>query len=143
MWGALELTREFGLLPSNQHGQADKFAHVFHENTPFVWPRSLPDGWQDTARHFRCLEWLRIDTAEQFGSALLHQYPVVYGRSGHSIVGEDMVYDGGRYLCRSCDSYGFNNRDGTGRIYDSERKWATSGAWACRVVTMFDESPMQ
>ena len=64
---------------------------------------------------------------------------VVYGRSGHSILAEDMVMRNGNFYARSCDSYGFNNRDGTGRIYDSRRMWATGGAWVAIVGTMSDD----
>ena len=136
VYDALEQSSELGLLPSSSHGY--EHPHTCHENTPFIRPDKLPPEWQDTARHFRCIEWLRIDSREQFASALLNQYPVVYGRSGHAVVGEDLTYERGRYYCRACDSYGYDQRDGTGRIYDSERNWATGGAWACRVTTMPD-----
>lgn len=135
MMDALETSKKEGVLPANTHGQATMFAHAMHENTPWIRERQLPDGWEETAKLFRVTEWLRISSLEQFGSALLNQYPVVYGRSGHSIVGEDLVVDGRHFYCRSCDSYRYDNRDGTGRIFDSERMMSSSGAWACRVVT--------
>lgn len=138
MMDALELTSTWGLLPSSEHGQKDKFKHTFHENTPFVRKSSLPDGCEETAIHFRVKEWLRIENEIHFGSALLNQFPICYGRDGHSICGEDMVFKSGSAdpLCRSCDSYRFKNRDGTGRIYDSMRKWAAGGAWAGRTSTV-------
>lgn len=137
MWRALEYTQKDGMIPSSDYkDQATIFRHTFHENTPWSRPNDLPDGWKQTARHFRPLEWLRIDNEEQFGSSLLHQCPIVYGRSGHSMVAEDLVLDGRNFLARTCDSYGFRNRDGTGRIYDSRRKWSTAGAWALRAVNM-------
>lgn len=136
MWGALELTNESGVLPSDGHDQSSHFRHTFHENTPFT--RRLPDGWQDTARHFRTIEWFRIDSREQFASALLQNMPICYGRSGHSICAEDLVYERGAYYVRYCDSYGTGRGD-NGRLYDSERMWATGGAWACREVTLPDD----
>lgn len=138
MWQALELTLKIGALPSDLH--ADIFAATCHENTPFGWPSKLvEDGDTDTSRHFRPLEYLRIDDATQFCSALLNQYPVVYGRSGHSICARDLVYESRKYMARSLDSYGWDNRDGTGNIYDSERMLSTGGAWALRVVTLPDD----
>jgi hypothetical protein len=134
MLDALELTRTKGILPSDKH--KTQYKHTFHENTPFVRESALPEGWEETGKLFKVLEWLRCNSLEQFMSALLNQYPVVYGRSGHSIVGEDPIDEKNKFYCRSCDSYGFDNRDGTGRIYDSERMMSTSGAWACRVVTV-------
>lgn len=139
MSGALEETSQYGLLPSSGHGQPGTFRHTFHENAPFARERQLPNGWKDTARHFRTLEWLRIDDREQFGSALLQAspMPICYGRSGHSIRGDDMVWTRGQFLCRSCNSYGLSGDDGW--LYDTERLWAIGGAWACRVVTLPDD----
>lgn len=136
MWGALGWTSEHGLLPSDRYG--GRFPHEFHENRPF--DRRLPDGWEDTARHFRAIEWFRVDSREQFASALLHDMPICYGRSGHSICAEDLIYDTGRrrFYVRYCDSYGLGRGD-DGRLYDSERMWATGGAWACRQVTQPDD----
>ena len=141
LWRAMELCRDEGLLPSADYkNQAELFEHSFHENTPFVWPRSLPDGWQETARSIRVLEWAAINSTEEYVSALLNGCPVIIGRDGHSMVAEDLVIDRGNYFARICDSYGANSRDGTGRIYDSERKMArsTGGAWACLTVTRPD-----
>ena len=137
MWGALTQCSKTGLLPSDKH--SDDYEHTFHENTPFVWPKSLPAGWRDTAKLFRATEWFRIDSREQFASALLQDMPICYGRNGHSICAEDLVWDEGRFLVRYCDSYGTSRGDG-GRLYDSERHWATGGAWACRVVTVPDNN---
>lgn len=137
MWGCLEVLKEDGVLPSDKN-EKYQFDHVLHENTPFILPRSLPSGWQETAKLFRVTEWLRIDSREQFGSALLQDMPICYGRSGHSIKGEDMVYENGKFLCRYCDSYGLG-RGTDGRLFDSEKMWATGGAWACRTVTLPDD----
>jgi hypothetical protein len=137
MWGALEQCREVGLLPSDKHSK--DYPHTFRECTPFAWPRAFPDGWRETAKLFRCTEWCRIDSRTQFASAVLGDMPVCYGRSGHSICAEDLLWHEGRFVVSYCDSYS-KNRGDNGRLYDTERYWATGGAWACRVVTLPEDS---
>lgn len=137
MWGAMEYLTEHGQLPVPEFGQDRVFKHTFHENTPFT--RRLPEGWELTARHLRVADdgWFRIDSAEQFASALLNDMPIVYGRRGHSICGEDLIWwaDRRRYVCVYCDSYGPGRGD-NGRLYDTESKWATGGAWCCHAVRL-------
>ena len=136
MWGAMEVSVEFGQLPSDKHKRI--FKHTFHENTPFS--RSLPDGWQETARHFRTMPdgWFRVNSREQFASALLNDMPICYGRRGHSICAEDLLWDGRRYLVSYKDSYSTKRGD-NGRLYDSEGNWGTGGAWCCHSTRLPDD----
>ena len=151
MWGAMEWMTEVGLLPEKSsrytdaagllacHGRSVALCrHTFHQNTPFVQRSALPDGWRSTAKHFRVLEWIRIDTVEQFASALLHRLPIIYGRQRHCILGSDLVQDDrGRWLVEYLDSYGPGRGD-NGRLYDTEANWSTGGAWAAASVVVPD-----
>lgn len=149
MWGAMEWATTVGLLPERSsakshaagltlcHDRAKALCkHTWHQNTPFTQRSQLPDGWRTTAKHFRVLEWVRLDHAEHFASALLHRLPIVYGRQGHSICACDLVQDTrGRWLAEYIDSYDTDRGD-NGRLYDSERNWNTGGAWAAMSVTL-------
>lgn len=136
MWGAMEYSVEYGQLPSDKHSST--FRHTLHENTPFT--RRLPNGWEKTARHFRVMPdgWFRIDSREQFASALLNDMPICYGRRGHSICAEDLLMDGRNFIVSYRDSYSTRRGD-NGRLYDSESRWGTSGAWCCHSVRVPDD----
>ena len=152
MWGAMERLTEVGLLPESSsamseapglslcHDRAKQLCrHHFHQNTPFATKDAFPDGWRVTAKHFRVLEWVRLDTREQFASARLHRMPICYGRSGHAICGCDLVQDERRrWLCEYLDSYD-RDRGDHGRLYDTERHWSTGGAWAAASVVLPDD----
>ena len=131
----LHESNERGLLPEDNPSNRAMFHTVCHQNTPFFPSRELPDNWETTARHFRSHEWYQINSRQAFGSALLHRWPICYGRNGHSIAGMDLVFERGRYYCRYLDSYGTDHGE-NGYLYDSERQWSTHGAWCLRSVTL-------
>lgn len=70
----LRLLREMGAFPES------------------IWPRSR--GWRtkpsaaahEQAKKYRILEFFEIKSWEEFGSALLHRFPVYWGYSGHAIL---------------------------------------------------------
>jgi len=150
MWGALGQVSEIGLLPerSSEYTSTELKAlhrrsvtmcrHTFHQNTPFMQARYLPEGFEQTARHFRVLEWIRIDNEEQFASALLAPYPICYGRNGHSIAAVQLDFNGREPFAKYLDSYGASKGEG-GFLWDSRRRWNTGGAWAARAVTIPDD----
>lgn len=129
-----------GLLPEDTARNRALFRHVCHQNSPFIRESQLPDGWELTGRHFVVDEWLRIADRDQFGSALLQDLPICYGRGGHSITAIDLLWDDGRraYLCEYLDHYGPERGNG-GYLYDTERMWATGGAWACLTTSLPDD----
>mgnify|MGYP003334078817 FL=1 len=135
---ALAELEDNGILPEDTPANRARFKHVVHQNTPFIRERDLPDGWKQTAKHFRVIkgEWYRLpDDNEAFASALLSDMPICYGRSGHSIAALTLVYSDGRFLAKYAQSYGTDVGD-NGYQYDSERNWNTDGAWCLRAVTM-------
>lgn len=109
-----------------------------------VWPRSK--GFRATpsaeakreALKYRIHEFYDIATWEEFGSALLFGFPVVFGYSGHSVLAvalkdeNTLVY---------ANSWGANWGDsGFGTLRARSIHWEY-GAWAVRSVIVPDESP--
>ena len=123
--------------PDGHLSQVEKFKHTLHETsgrTEDWWPTSgwvdpdeLPDGWRETAKHFKVAECWRIPDEEAHASALLHGMVVVNGRNGHSIPHMTLVKEDGRYLSKYKDSYNEFR-------YDSERLWG--GGYCIRSVTL-------
>lgn len=121
-------------------GQAKRFKHTLHQSsgrTESHWPTkgwirpgSFPDGWKDTARHFRMIEAYTIPDREAHASALLHGWALSNGRNGHSIPHMVLVKRDGRYLSKYRDSYDVWR-------YDSERLWG--GGFCGRVCTFPDD----
>jgi len=137
---------EHGLLPDHDgpggnNAQQKKFKHTLHETSgrsESYWPTSgwikpsqLPDGWEETARHFKALEVYTVPDRAAHASALLRGWCVTNVRTGHSIPHVRLVKDGGRYLSKYKDSY---------RVYryDSERMWG--GGFVIRSMTMWDKT---
>lgn len=135
----LEEASSRGIVPEDTPENKQRFGSVVcHQNAVYFPASKLPAGWGNVAKHFRPLKFFRVRTSEQFASALLRGFPVVNGRSGHSICHLELVYRNGKFLSKYADSYGTNRGDG-GYLYDTESKWATSGAWCLRSVTMPDD----
>ena len=101
-----------------------------------VWPRSK--GWRATpsgeaneaAKNYRILEFFDISNTEEFGSALLQGFPVSYGRSGHAILGVDLV---STTTFRYANSWG-NWGDEGFAVENLSRINFGYGAWAVRVA---------
>lgn len=123
--------------PAGNLSQVDKFKHTLHQTsgrtedwwptTGWVNPSKLPDGWEETAKHFRALEVYTVPNEEAHASCLLQGLCVVNGRNGHSIPHMNLVKDDGRYYSRYKDSYNEFR-------YDSERLWG--GGYVIRSTTM-------
>jgi hypothetical protein len=62
-----------------------------------VWPRSkgyraTPDAAADeAAKKYKILEFYEVQSWEEFGSALLHRFPVYWGYTGHAILGVQLL----------------------------------------------------
>jgi hypothetical protein len=52
---------------------------------PWLRIGDFPQGWEETAKHFKPLEVIICDSFEQVVSLILHGYAVEVGRSGHAI----------------------------------------------------------
>lgn len=138
MMDALSESAKNGFVPEDTAKNRLLFNSVFHQNTPWIPESRLPPGWQTTARHFRPLEWYKLpNDRDAFGSALISDWPICYGRSGHSIAALELDWDG-KFLACYAQSYGVEAGD-QGYQFDSEKNWETDGAWCLRSVTLPDD----
>ncbi len=102
-----------------------------------VWPRS--NGWHKRpsdkavvlAEEFKILEFYDIRNTEEFGSALLLGFPVVYGRRGHAITAVDLIGDNKIIYANSWGAWG-DEGFGTDSLSGVNFGY---GAWAVRVAT--------
>ena len=127
--------------PQGHNTQRRKFEHTLHETSGrsedwwptrgFVTPSELPTGWESTAKHFRVLEYYRIDGSDirQHISAVLRGWVCVNGRAGHSVPHTRICFKNGRILSQFQDSY---RRNG----WDSERMLRGAGGYVIRSVTL-------
>jgi len=93
--------------------------------------RSFPDGWQETAKHFRPLEVVFPKSYEEAVCLLLHGFAVSVGRAGHAVPWcQWLPGQGAAYV----DSYEVTR-------YDSERtvKSAWRGSFSIISVTAPDD----
>jgi len=126
--------------PDGQNTQYDKFLHTMHQTSGrsethwpksgWVKPRRFPRGYEQTAKHFKILEAWAIPNADAHMSALLHGFPIINGRKGHSICHGRAVKDGRKFLSMYRDSY---NRD----LYDSLK--LLGGGFCITSVSMPDD----
>ncbi len=90
--------------PENRlHVQAGHFG-IVHPATGYS--RKPAEGWQQVARMFRAQEWFRVETVEEWVSALLHGFVCVGGRDRHCVAHGGLAMDGGRLLSIYCNSWG-------------------------------------
>lgn len=91
----------------------------------------FPDGWKETAKHFRPLEVIFPESYEQAVCLVLHGYAVSVGRNGHAVPWCQWI--AGQRLMAYPDSYNVTR-------YDSERtaKGAWGGSFAIASVTVPD-----
>lgn len=103
------------------------------------WNQSIR-GMEETAKQIRIAEFYEIDGVDEFFSALILGFPILYGRSGHAIKGTDIVKRNGVYACKYRNSWGVWGDDGYG--YDSldyiHRTNAPYGAYAVQSLIVPD-----
>jgi hypothetical protein len=92
----------------------------------------FPDGWQETARHFRPLEYIFPETWEQIVCLVLNGYAVGVGRSGHSIPYMKWVVSD--KVMQYVDSYDVFRYDSVSMI-----KSAVGGAYSIVTMTTPDD----
>lgn len=102
---------------------------------------SFPRGWEETAGFFRIDEYYEINSVDEFFTALLYGYDILYGRAGHAIHGVDLVYRNRDFYCKYDNSWGRWGDKGFG--YDSldyvRRRGGAYGAYAVKHVRTPDE----
>lgn len=109
--------------------------------------QKFPEGWEDTAAFFRGVEAYEITSFDGIISALLDDFPVVYGRSGHAIIGVTPVYKNGVWYVKYGNSWGKWGEVGENNLqmfgHDSEsflsRQIPSYRAWALRTIFLTDQ----
>lgn len=123
----LDEMAERGVLPLDNPENRARFGACVMPNTG--WRNAFPSGWEAVAAKFAAHEWFIVDTVAELITALIHQHPVVVGRSGHSIAYCDPVYDGGKLYAKYANSWGTGfGENGFG--YDSLSMIRSSASWA-------------
>lgn len=123
-----------GVLPLKNEINDKLFPGHTMENTGFY--TKMPANWEDTAKKFRGLEYYDIRSVDGFYTAILKGYPVVYGRSGHSICGVRLVKKNGQYYVKYANSWGNWGDNGFG--YDSESYIRSGARWAFALRSVYD-----
>jgi hypothetical protein len=109
--------------------------------------QKFPEGWEDTAAYFQGVEAYEIRSFDGIISALIDDFPVVYGRSGHAITGVTPVFKNGVWYVKYANSWGQWGEVGENKIqmfgYDSERFLSSQvpsyKAWALRTIKLSDK----
>jgi hypothetical protein len=119
-----------------------KFAREFGCFPESVWSRS--NGWQrkpseeamEAAKMYRILEFYDIQSIEEFVTALLMGFPVVYGANGHAVCAvEHLENKQAPLIVNSWSTDWEDNGFGVWVNYASLRRNLSYGAFAVRTTT--------
>lgn len=147
----LEQARKVGFLPvDTPENRAKLKAMGLNENHVLKhtgYSQRFPDGWKETAAYFQPDEAYEITTFDGIISAMLDDFPVVYGRSGHAIAGVTPIYRNGVWYVKYANSWGKWGEVGENNLqmfgYDSESFLSNQvryyKAWACRTIKLSDK----
>jgi hypothetical protein len=138
----LEIAVRRGMLPETVQPRDYQFKHAIAGTSgkgglnqaggPWVPVSRFPDGWEDTARHFRPLEVIFPESYEQAVCLVLHGLVVSVGRNGHAVPWSRWIPD--QRLMEYPDSYDILR-------YDSDRtaRSAWKGSFAIASMTLPDD----
>lgn len=149
MQRTLGIARDRGILPDHdgplgRGTQKSRFHHTLHctsgnvdysSNGPWVSLRQFPEGWRETAKQFRPLEYINVRSWEQTVCLLLNGYAVGVGRWGHAIPYTKIVWRGGDLHAQYADSYVIDRFDSLRGI-----KASVGGAYAIASTTALSET---
>jgi len=140
----MEIASRRGFLPDKIQPRDYGFRHTLvgtqgkgnatQSGGSWVAVKDFPDGWQETAKHFRPLEVIFPSSYEETICCVLGGLFVCVGRQGHSIPYGRLVKDGGQTLMQYPDSYNLFR-------YDTMRtvKSTVGGSYAIASVTLPDD----
>lgn len=113
-----------GVLPDKVQPREYGFKHTLHgtcgqggvnqSHGPWVPLSRFPDGWQETAKHFKPVEYIFPDSWEQTVCLVLNGLLVGVGRNGHSIPYAEWMPDD--QVMKYVDSYDVCRFDSISRI---------------------------
>lgn len=113
------------------HGTCGK-GNVTQSRGAWVPVSKFPDGWQETAKHFRPVEYIFPETWEQTVCLVLHGIAVGVGRAGHSIPYTKWIVSDN--AMEYTDSYDVLRYDSVSRI-----KSTAGGSYAIVSTTVPDD----
>lgn len=106
----LRLLREMGAFPEELHPRS------------LGWNRKPSEQAHTEAKKYRIDEFYEISSWEEFGSALLHRFPVYWGYTGHAILATDLL-NKSQFIYRNSWSDRWGDQ-GFGTISASRIEWA-------------------
>jgi hypothetical protein len=141
----LEIAVRRGILPDKIQPRDYGFKHTLHGTSgrgnsnqssgPFVKVNRFPDGWQETAKHFKPKEVIFPAMWEQAVCLTLHRRLVGVGRNGHAIPWAQPMFKGDKLDSMAYpDSYNVIRYDSLSTI-----KSAWRGAFAVASMTTPDD----
>jgi hypothetical protein len=138
----LEIAVRRGMLPDTIQPAEYHFAHTLtgtsgegnsnQSGGQWVSVSRFPEGWQETARHFRALEVIFPKSYEQAVCCVLRGLVVSVGRRGHAVPWARWVAD--KRLMAYPDSYNVTRYDS-----DKTARSAWRGSFAIATVTLPDD----
>lgn len=138
----LEIACRRGFLPEKIQPREYNFKHTLHGTTgkgginqsrgPWVPLSQFPEGWKETAKHFKPLEIIFPESWEQAVCIVLHKRLVCVGRNGHAVPWG--MWNAAEQAMAYADSYDLVR-------YDSKRtvQSAWQGSFAIVSVTTPDD----
>ena len=141
----MEIAVRRGFLPEKIQPREYGFKHSLQGTTgkgglnqsSGPWPSvsSFPDGWQETAKHFKPLEIIFPEMWEQAVCLVLHGYLVGVGRNGHAIPWAQARFEGNSFAGMAYpDSYDVTRLYSLGTV-----KSAWRGSFAIATMTAPDD----
>lgn len=143
---SIKFMMEEGSIPESGHGYTDK--HQFGPtgfSAAKQYRKDNPD-WVETAKNYMALEFYRVDTVDEWATALLLGHPITKGRSGHCIF--DFIWDytaAMKWHAGHCNSWSpdwgdpINDVVGNGLGWDSEGSIGNQSGYALVGAKIRDE----
>lgn len=138
----LRIAAKRGVLPDKIQPKDYGFKHaiqgtaggggVNQSKGPWIAVRDFPQGWEETAKHFKPLEYIFPESWEQTVCLILHGFAVGVGRSGHAIPYMKWLHD--EQKMQYTDSYDVFRYDSIGSI-----KSTVGGSYAIVSTTCPDD----
>lgn len=100
--GISEMTKR-GILPLDTPANRDEYGAAVMPETGFS--TRFPADWEQTAKHFRSLEYHVVTTTRGIWTALCNRCPVIVGREGHSICYTTPIRHRGQWAAQYANSW--------------------------------------
>lgn len=139
----LRIAAKRGFLPETIQPKDYNFKHALHGTVgkgginqakgPWTPVSRFPDGWTDTSKHFRPLEYIFPENMDQGECLLLNKLMIGVGRQGHAIPYGAIDYD--KDLIAYPDSYDVTRFDS----FRTARSCIGNGSFAIVTTTVPDD----